>query len=538
LISLFGFFPLLKDFLNLSMDDSNLCYDGKPYSLVKNNLPNNFIAISGPNNSGAFLNLMTRDGKEDRILTALDQLEKRMTSIRTSKMLLNMEDTAPTMAELEQSHVIFIKGSFKPYIPVASEYIKQSPVGGNKTTFGGELKFEIPNYGDFIADQVLHIVISGFGIKDGDANLVNSYRYAAFPGIKLCENTDFSIGNVTIDKYTTIDMLFQSNFMLEGHKKLALARAVGQQEDKYAGYYMPDNQINVEIKYTDGPQTPKTYQPELELWIPLVFWHNILPANALSQRKLPWGQRFITINLANIRDVITARAPGGTTKIPLPADIIDQITIKKAELYTNNLFIGADIHDIYMKRLNFNFIRIHNHMRTIVTNQNDRIKLENLKYPTEFMYVGFRPVANNTPEKWTDLVILEEKSFITPVYNGAVVVPQIVTYKNKIMPVSTLGITSSGVTIFENTNIQFYEDYLPFSRSNTAVGLRGAILIPFNLKTGETQPSGYLNLSRNKETYITWTGGKFDLANQAELFISSIALNFLVVKDNKAWLLY
>jgi hypothetical protein len=191
-----------------------------------------------------------------------------------------------------------------------------------------------------------------------------------------------------------------------------------------------------------------------------------------------------------------------------------------------------------MKRLNFNFIRIHNHMRTIVTNQNDRIKLENLKYPTEFMYVGFRPVANNTPEKWTDLVILEEKSFITPVYNGAVVVPQIVTYKNKIMPVSTLGITSSGVTIFENTNIQFYEDYLPFSRSNTAVGLRGAILIPFNLKTGETQPSGYLNLSRNKETYITWTGGKFDLANQAELFISSIALNFLVVKDNKAWLLY
>lgn len=511
------------------------CYNGK-YKLENRPTRDPIVTIPGTNNTGAVLNLMTRDGKEDRLLTALDRLEKRLNGIRIAKTLLN-DDPIPTLAELEESHVIFIKNTFKPYIPVASEYSKILPMGGISETFGTELKFEIPNFGDFMCDQVLHIVISGFGIQGGDANLVNSYKYAKFPGIKMCEFIEFSCGNVKIDGYTNMDMLFQSNFMLEGHKKLALARAVGEQEDRYAGYYNADNQIGIDIKYTDGPQTQKTYQPRLELWIPLVFWFNIIYSNALSHRALPWGQRFITVKLAKLADFISARAPGGTTKIPLPDNL--NITIEKAELYTNNLFIGADIHDIYMRRIKFNMIRVHGHMHTQVTNPTDQFKLNGLKWATEFMYVGFRPLANNTPDKWTDLVILTENSFNTPVYNNlGVIVPQTVTYKNKTLPVKTLAVKANGVVIYHHMAAQFYEDYLPFSRSNTAVGLRGAFLIPFNLKTGELQPTGYFRIDRNNETFLEWTGGQFSAANPAELFISSITINFLILKEGKAWLLY
>jgi hypothetical protein len=135
-------------------------------------------------------------------------------------------------------------------------------------------------------------------------------------------------------------------------------------------------------------------------------------------------------------------------------------------------------------------------------------------------------------------VFLKEKTFTVPAYLNNVLVQQVVTYKDKLLPVKTLAITSSGVKLFHQTHIQFYEDYLPFSRSNTAVGLRGAYLIPFNLKTGEVQPTGYINMSRNREMYLEWTGGLFDKDSPAEVFVSAIQINFLIIKDKKAWLLY
>jgi hypothetical protein len=491
--------------------------------------------IKGVNNSGAVFNLMTRDGPQDELLTALDRLDKRLQAIKIAKTLLN-ENPIPTLAEIDETHVFFIKHSFKPYIPVASEYSKVGPI--TPFGFGKTVKFELPEFGDFISDQVLRIVISPFGLQNGDANTDITYRYATLPGLKIAENIEFSCGNVKIDNYTNMDMLFQSNFMLEGYKKLALARAVGQQDDKYAAFYMPDNQIYQEIKYTDGAQTPKTYQPRMELWLPLVFWHNLLAANALSNRMLPWGQRNITIQVAALEGLITARAPGGVDKTPIPEDVKKTIQIEAMELYTNNLFIGADIHDIYIKRLKFNMIRVHGRTVQPATIPDDRILLSDFKWPTEFMYVGFRPRANNTPEKWTDLVFLKEKSFITPIYQNNIVVPQTVTYKDKFIPIKTLSVISAGVSIFPKIHTQFYEDFLPFARSNTAVGLRGAFLIPFNLKTGELQPSGYFSMARNRETYLEWTGGLFNKDNPAEVFVSAMQINFLVIKDNKAFLLY
>ena len=487
-------------------------------------------------NTGGVFNLITHDGDCDKILCATERLNKRLEGIRVAR-LLTQQEPMPTLQELEQTHVFFIKSSFKPFVNVASEYFKigpSSPMG-----FDNQLVFEIPNVGQFLSDQVLHVQISGFGIAGADPNTTNTYRYANFPGIKLCRNTEFSIGEVKIDNYTSIDSLFQSNFMLEAHKKLALLRAVGNQEVKTASVYLPETQISQEFPFTDGAQTLKTFQPALEMWIPLMFQHNLLPCNALCHELLPWGQRLIKIDMAAIDEIISARAPGYQLKIPIPANIKSQIKIEVAELYTNCLFIGADILDIYKRRLNFSLIRIHGRVRHKTIETNGRYLLNNIKHPIEYLYVAFRPVENDNVERWSDFMFITDKTFCIPVVENCnnIVIKQAL-WKDKQFPVNSLSIISNGIRIFQENQIRFYEDFLPFSRGNTAVALRGVYLIPFNLKTGEQQPSGYYNISRNRETYIEWTSNVISKDRPAELLIAAAEMNFLIVKDGKAWLLY
>lgn len=513
-------------------------------------------AQGGANNTGAVFNLITRDGRQDKFLTAVDMLNQHMSGIRAARTIANAIagdetnlPTAPTMAEIEQTHVMFLKPTSKPYIPVACEYSKQGST--TPATFGEDLTFEVPEFGDFIMDQMVRIKISGFGVQGAHPSTANTYRWAAFPGIRLLDTVRFTIGGAPIDDYDHIDMLFQSNFMLEGHKKRALTRMVGQQEERFATLYNPDEQVNQRLPFTDGPQTPKTYQPSLEIWAPLMFWHCLKPENGLSQRALPWGQRLITAKMATIEQMITAYAPGGTTKIPIPDDIRRQITIEAVELYTNNLFIGADIHDVYLRHIQFTMIRVHNRISTRVEASAGRKVLSGLKYATEFMYVGFRPTANNTPEDWASFVVQSKRQICVPAYvavnppktgGGCTAKHQLVvrgaTFSDEQLPIGSMAVTSSGIKIFEFNSARFYEDYLPYARSNTAVGLRGAFLVPFNLKTGESQPSGYLNLSRNRETYVEWTDALFNETNPADLIITSVAINYLVLKKGEGWVLY
>ena len=310
-------------------------------------------------------------------------------------------------------------------------------------------------------------------------------------------------------------------------KHAGLIAQLNKAEMEHYGLCVKNYPTDLKAKY-------EYYQPRLEMWIPLLFWHNLLPANALSNRMIQWGQRTITVKLAAIQSIISARAAGNTGRIPIPQNILDQIKIENMELYTNCLFTSADIHDVYMKEIGFTMIRTHHRVKQQITNPNGNILLQGLKHATEFIYVGFQPRVNETPEKWTDMVLLQENTFQIPVVQGGNLAVGTAIYKNKIIPIQNLGLTSSGVVIYNSNHYQFYEDFLPFSRGNTAVLMRGAFLIPFNLKTGELQPTGYMNLDRARETYLNWTGGLFSETAPAMLYVCGMSINFLIVKDGKA----
>jgi hypothetical protein len=129
----------------------------------------------------------------------------------------------------------------------------------------------------------------------------------------------------------------------------------------------------------NGPQTPQATQPALHLWIPLIFWFNRDPRLSIASVSIPYGQRFITVDIENQNNVLFT-APGnlflrlttelqtsagtgkGTAAAQSVTDVTKYITltpvlatnsnidttqqISNMELYINNIFVNPEIHDI------------------------------------------------------------------------------------------------------------------------------------------------------------------------------------------------
>jgi hypothetical protein len=62
-------------------------------------------------------------------------------------------------------------------------------------------------------------------------------------------------------------------------------------------------------KVVFGPQTPQATQPILDLWVPLLFWFNRDHRLSIASVSIPYGQRFITIDLEQQSNIVFT-APG------------------------------------------------------------------------------------------------------------------------------------------------------------------------------------------------------------------------------------
>ena len=169
-------------------------------------------------------------------------------------------------------------------------------------------------------------------------------------------------------------------------------------------------------QYVNGPQTPKPVQPPLEIWNKLKFWFNDDVSLSIASVSIPFGQRFITIDLCpqtqlafeypsiycQIRGTQNA-APLGVADIKYGVSYFNifqplgmtEIKIEKMELYINNIFVNPEIHDIYLKRVGFSLIRVYRqHTQRCNQEGYDEILLSQLKWPIEYMFVGLRPIWN------------------------------------------------------------------------------------------------------------------------------------------------
>ncbi len=464
------------------------------------------------------------------------------------------------------------------------------------------------------------------------AAATNFVRYCEYPGQRICKKIKFDVNGNPLDEYTAEAMLFYQKFRVMPNKAVGWARLVGQEVPREAysdllsingaaNYpaaaanltnqagaavvYAAQNATNTARQVTkilDGPQTPKATQPALDMWIPLLFWFNCNPALSIASVSIPYGQRFISVDL-EAQDKILFTAPGnlflrlttevftsaGTNKglanavavsdykkyvnlTPVLAsnstiDTTQQISY--ADLYINNLFVNPEIHDIYIKRIGFSLIRVHRYQQENFAVSTYNVWLSQLKWPIETMYVGLRPVINvdasnaNQHRDWHRLTRLTDNQVeINAKAHSAAVIDDTLawnaagaklknstsqeqvmklTYPVEAETVDTLQLQAHGINIYQTLKSAFYRDYQTFIYGGPNIVTpedKGALMINFCLHPGTYQPSGHINISRAREFYLTFVSSYVSSSNNAQLLVLAIALNFLLISDGSAVLRY
>jgi hypothetical protein len=338
----------------------------------------------------------------------------------------------------------------------------------------------------------------------------------------------------------------------------------------------------------DGPQTPKYQQPQIEIWNKLRFWFNDDARLAIPSVSIPFGQRFITINLAQqnllvfefpglyIKQTIDSGPVAGPPAIEsnartvkyrpwLSAGTVSEIALTRVELYVNNIFVNPEVHDIFIKRIGFSLIRVYRqHRARSNSDAQDEKLLSQLKWPIEYMFVGLRPVWNidsKNPQQWRDWhhmakindVVCDDYDFgegpVVPAPDASAAtgftsrIGQVIPngWAKQLKTVDTLTLTAHGIAIHDNFPEIFFSSYNPFHYGGPAIitpSDEGAMMINFSLYPRSYQPSGHLNVSRAREFFLSWTTRYVTSSTSADLLAVAIAINFLLITDGSAVLRY
>lgn len=461
----------------------------------------------------------------------------------------------------------------------------------------------------------------------------NFVRYCEYPGQRIFKKVKFEVNGNPLDDYTAEAMLFHQKFRVGPHKLTGWKRLVGQEVPVEAtsdlisiagtsnygaavagltdvngnpAFGAPVNASVTARRVTqvvNGAQTPKAQQPALDLWVPLIFWFNLDSRLSIPSVSIPYGQRFVTIDIEAQNNILfvapgnlfyqlttiqSTSADAGTkgtqaaiavtdvkkwvTKTPVLAagsniDATQQISLM--ELYTNNIFVNPEIHDIYIQRIGFSLIRVHRFQSQQVVNSTEQVLLSQMKWPIETMFVGLRPIVNVSaanPNQFRDwhrltlvtdnLIDIAAKSHSdvmtddTVAFNAASIKHK-TTYSQESAErlsfpvftetIDTLKMLAHGIVIFDTYKAAFYRDYMSFTFGATNIISpedQGAMMLNFCLHPGTYQPSGHINVSRAREFYIEYVSNYASPATPCALLVLATALNFLLISDGSAVIRY
>jgi hypothetical protein len=433
----------------------------------------------------------------------------------------------------------------------------------------------------------------------------NLVRYCEFPGNRLFSLVKFDVNGNPLDEYNSEVAAMIEKFYVTPAKRVGYNRLVGQENPIY-GHSGPkastisdadtssspttfsalvaatNGTARQQLSYLNGPQTPKSTQPALEIWNKLRFWFNEDARLSIPSVSIPFGQRFITIDLAAQASMafefpnlyvktINDTNAGGIRTISyapycpandgvFPLGGTSTITVSTLELYVNNIFVNPEIHDIFIKRIGFSLIRVYRtHTQRVNQEGTDEKLMSQLKWPVEYIMTGLRPawnVKSTNPNQWRDwhrmhktVDATSDKRTISEVSSGLLAVTSTfstgdVVHDNfayEFATADTITVTAHGISIFDNFSSTFFNSYMPLHYGGNALVTPndiGALFINFCLFPRGYQPSGHLNISRAREFYIKWTSTYVGSNTPADLIAVAIALNFLLITDGSAVLRY
>jgi hypothetical protein len=357
--------------------------------------------------AGVFL-LITNDGRQDKMIMASDLLKSRLAAVCAARQANpTIGDPTPTLLDIERTHILFTNAHFKPFAAIGFEYNKTTPTSGN-ADLGNMVVFSLPQFGDFFHDMVLHVVLNQPTLTNADGVAVSNQplmRWCPFPGERLLETVEFEVNGNPLDKYFDFSVNFKREFHILPHKQLGWNRIMGQEEimegfvdqPTWVGNGVAASAVTTRqrVEYTDGDQTPsgqKSTTVFKELLIPLDFWCCTDVRLAVPSVSIPYGQRFIKVQLCTGDKLVNLvpRGTGGWTDATVNGALNYNNMLKTIELYINNIFVNPEVHNIFIKRIGFNLIRVHRQQMIQCPQSSGTILLNQLKWPCEHLYVGMR----------------------------------------------------------------------------------------------------------------------------------------------------
>jgi hypothetical protein len=114
-------------------------------------------------------------------------------------------------------------------------------------------------------------------------------------------------------------------------------------------------------------------------------------------------------------------------------------------------------------------------------------------------------------------------------------------YYIPVSPVDTLSLISHGMTLIDVYTDSFYNQYTPWKFGKDVLNTPddpGALLINLCLFPGKYQPSGHLNISRARETFINYTSTYISTSTPVDMIVNAVAINFLLISQGSAILRY
>lgn len=342
-------------------------------------------------NGGAF-RLLSNDGKQDDMIMATRYLNNRLHKIQSMRSKdPRIRDPTPTLGDIEKTHIIFVNSHFKPFVAVAYEY---QVVNYTQPILGTCFQFSVPLYGDFIHDMVLRIKLGAVSAKQ-TGNGDQFIRYVDYPGERICKKVEFSVNGNILDTYENDVYSFYREFTVAPNKKHAYDKMMGHQTIREGELVSSAGRGDTiqKTQIVSGPQVPKESHGELELWIPILFWFSRDVRVSLTSVSIPHGQRFLKIETASAEELLqhVGASPqddnSGSNPVPIPS-------ITLCELYVNHIFVNPEIHQIIIKKIGFNLIRVYRLHKIMVDKTSDEILLSQIKWPIETIYFGGRPVDN------------------------------------------------------------------------------------------------------------------------------------------------
>ena len=575
--------------------------------------------------------LLKGDNKQDKMLMATDLLHKRLISIsgiRNSKKL----DPTPLLADIEKTHIFNIYATYKPFVALTFEYLKVKPTK-KYYNLGEKVEFSIPTFGDFFGDMVVHAKLTmnsdsyipfntviGHKEKGTWDDLLSynnhspKWHWCNYPGERLLESVEFSLNGATLDSYTSFTANIWREFYVQPNKKRGWDKCMGQEieEKGFFGINSVNSKVNkninnndtffsqneffstgcrLNIGCTDGLQTPAyCHEKEVELWIPLLFWFNTDFKLSIPSVAFPYGHRFIELKLANLNKLIgfeinnsnvSPYFSGKYSKFNFSKPINgceflnNKLMNIELTLYVNNLFINPEIHEIFIRHIGFNLIRVHKEKTFILEKPKGTICLNSSKLPIETLYIGAHYVDINSKnpllyplllEQWNTYTYNSYYQYIKPIIGNNNQInfdfaKNIIGDKQSAIKIikldkqpifKKLSILSYKIKHYENFPSDFFNKYIPYRFGGQNVNSpedKGLLMINFSLIPHSYQPSGYTNISKSGELYLDYEVTDFikkkinNSKNKNTHYKYSIvvlerAINFLLISDGVAILRY